>query len=158
MKSQEISRQLQRINGLIAKTDEACGSNLEMQSHWAKYICILAAGLLENAIKDVYSDYAKRQVSQPIAKFVNSNLSRIRNPKTELFIETAGAFKDHWKQELTDYVDLEGRREAIDSIMNQRHLIVHGSVHNSNISLTQIKSYLSKAVEVVEFIEKQCSQ
>ena len=71
MTNWEISRQLNRINDLISKAGEASASNPELQSHWAKYICILAAGLLENALKDLYSEYASKQVSQPIAKYVN---------------------------------------------------------------------------------------
>lgn len=156
MKSQELSRQLQRINDLVSKTDQACSTNLELQAHWAKYICILTAGFLENALKDIYIDYADRQVSQPIAKFVGSKLSSIRNPKTERFLEIAGAFKDEWVAELTTFTEDEGRKEAIDSIMVNRHLIAHGKTHNSSISLAQMKSYLAKAIEVIELIEEQC--
>jgi RiboL-PSP-HEPN len=156
MKSLNLSKELQRINDLVTKTNEACSTNLEMQSHWAKYICILSAGFLENALKDTYTGYATKQVSQPVAKFVASKLSSIKNPKTERFLEIAGAFKEDWVTELSSYVQQNGRQEAIDSIMNNRHLIAHGKMQNSNISLVQIKAYLAKAVEVIDFIEQQC--
>lgn len=158
MRNLELSRQLQRINDLISKTDLACSTNLEMQAHWAKYICVLTAGFLENALKDIYIDYAKRQVSQPIAKFVGSQLSSIRNPKTDRFLIIAGAFKEDWVTELDTFVGDEGRREAIDSIMTNRHQIAHGKTHNSSISLAQMKSYLTKAIEVIELIEDQCQR
>jgi hypothetical protein len=38
--------------------------------------------------------------------------------------------------------------------MKNRHKIAHGE--KSDISYHQLRGYLDKAVEVVEFIEKQC--
>jgi hypothetical protein len=55
---------------------------------------------------------------------------------------------------LASFLALEGRREAIDAIMANRHLIAHGS--NSGITLVRVKEYLSKSVQVIEFIEEQC--
>jgi len=157
MQSRELARQLQRLRDLLKRTQEACGNNIEMQSHWAKYLCVLTAGFLENALKGIYTDHAHRVVSMPIANFVSSNLSQIRNPKIQKFFDIAGAFKETWKIELENFADLNGRREAIDSIMNQRHLIAHGQSHNSNITISQVKDYLDKSVEIIEFIEKQCT-
>ena len=51
-------------------------------------------------------------------------------------------------------MDEEGRKDAIDSIMANRHLIAHGK--NSGISLVRVKDYLEKSIEVIEFIENQC--
>ena len=47
-----------------------------------------------------------------------------------------------------------GRKDAIDSIMSNRHLIAHGK--DSTISLVRVSEYLKKSVEVVEFLEHQC--
>ncbi len=47
-----------------------------------------------------------------------------------------------------------GRKDAIDSIMSNRHLIAHGG--NSGITLTRVNQYLDKCVEVIDFIETQC--
>lgn len=158
MLNRELIRQLQRLQDLIKKTNEACGGNLELQAQWAKYICVLTSGLLENAIKEVYMEFAQRQVTQPIANFVASKLSPIRNPKAQVFLDVAAAFNTTWKDELEAYLADDGRGDAMDSIINHRHLIAHGKHHNSAISLAQVKEYLAKAVEVIEFIEQQCAK
>ncbi len=158
MRNREISRQLQRLDSIITRTNDACRDNIEIQAYWAQYICILSAGLLENALKEIYSEFAYRTVSEPIANFVSSTLGQIRNPKTQRFIETATAFKSDWKEDLENFLDTDGRREAIDTIMLNRHLIAHGKNQNCNISLAQIKEYLSEAVEVIDFIEDQCQK
>lgn len=158
MHNRELAKQLQRIHDLIKRTDEACGGNLELQSQWAKYICVLSAGFLENALKEIYIEFANKKVSQPVANFVSSKLSPIRNPKSPLFLETAAAFYSIWRDELEVYLEDNGRGAAIDSIMANRHLIVHGQYNDSRISLVQIKGYLAKAIEVIDFIEQQCAR
>jgi hypothetical protein len=158
MQNREIAKQLQRLNNLIKKTAEACAGNLELQAEWAKYLCILSAGLVENALKEIYIEFAQKKTSKPIANYLSSTLSPIRNPKTQRFLDIAAAFNPIWKDGLENYVNTNGRLEAIDSIMNQRHLIAHGQNQNSNITLGKLKDYLDKCVEVIEFIEQQCSR
>jgi RiboL-PSP-HEPN len=158
MHNREIARQFQRLQALIKKCDEATAENIELQAHWAKYLCILSAGLLENAIKEIYMDYARNQTSRPIASFISSILSPIRNPKSQKFLEIAMSFNPLWKDELEKYLSDEGRGDAIDTIIGNRHLIAHGKGHNSNISLVQIKEYVAKAEEVLEYIEEICKR
>ena len=81
-------------------------------------------------------------------------LARIQNPKISKFLEVAGSFRVEWKDQLETFVNDGGRREAVNSIMSNRHLIAHGK--DSTISLVQVKEYLAKSVEVIEFIEAQC--
>lgn len=138
MHNREIARQFQRLQDLVKKSDEATAGAIELQAQWAKYLCILSAGLLENAIKEIYIEYAQNQVSKPIANFISSLLSPTRNPKSQKFLEIAAAFNPAWKVELENYLNDDGRGDAIDSIMNHRHLIAHGKSHNSNISLGRV--------------------
>jgi hypothetical protein len=156
MTNREVSRQIQRLRDLISKASVACDRDAELQSHWAKYICIICAGLLENALKEIYGDYASRQVSQPVANFVSSKLSQIRNPKSSVFLEVSVAFSQVWKAELENFMGEEGRYDAIDSIIINRHKIAHGKDQNSGVTVTRVKEWLEKAIEVLEFIENQC--
>ena len=155
MKNQEISKQIQSLNNLFKKTNRACNDDFEMQAHWANYLCVRCAGLLENALKEIYSTFVKDASSPPVARFATSRLNKVQNPKTTRFIDMAGSFKTQWKDELIKFVDQEGRREAIDSIMNNRHQIVHGQT--VDITITRIQAYLEKSVEVIDFIERQCA-
>lgn len=154
MENQEVSRQLQRLRDLFTKTSEACGSNIEMQSHWAKYLCIRVAGLLENALTEIYKSFVISAAPTPIANFAGRQLDKIQNPKTPKFIEAARSFKLAWGEELEQFVADNGRREAINSIMDNRHLIAHGG--DSAITVARLKDYMDKAIEVLEFMEQQC--
>jgi len=156
MHNRELSTQLQRLRELFNKTNAACRNDFELSSHWAKYLCVLSAGLLENSLKGIYGDFVRKTASKPVADYATSMLARIQNPKTGMFIETARRFKPDWATEIEAFVDTNGRRDAIDSIMKNRNEIVHGKY--SGITLARIKDYLDKAVEVIDFIESQCER
>ena len=158
MQNRELSIQIERLKTLIERSVDATQVNVELQGEWAKYVCVLAGGILENSIKLIYSDFAGRTVAAPIANFVSSNLSPIRSPRAQKFLDIATAFSVLWGTELENYLSDNGRREAIDSIMGNRHLIAHGQHRHSNISMAQVKDYFEKALEVIEFIDAQSAR
>lgn len=154
MKSQELVRQKQRLGSLEERAYSAAGSEIEMLSHWAKYLCVLSAGFLENAVVEVYGDFVRGAASEPVTNYAISRLRTIRNPKAGLLIQISTSFKKSWGEELETYIDREGRREAINTIMLNRHRIAHGE--DSDITMSRVKEYLKKSIEVVEFMESQC--
>ena len=154
MHSRKLNSQLQRLRSLIERTAAASDWDLELQGHWGRYLCILVAGFLENAIGETYAEFAHNSGSEPVANFVAGRVLKIQNPKAQRFIETAGAFKVEWAVDLEAFLDREGRRDAIDAIMNNRNLIAHGE--NAGISVVRVKEYLDRCIEVVEFMENQC--
>lgn len=156
MQNRELSRQLQRLRSLFQRTAVASGQDIEMQSHWAKYLCVLSAGFLENALVELFSDFASGAASPPVAQYARKSLSKTQNPKTQKFVETASAFKATWGENLNGYVELEGRKDAIDSIMNNRHLIAHG--RDSGISLVRLKEWFDKSIDVIEFLEQELTR
>lgn len=153
--NQQLLKQIQKLNHLFDKTQKATGNNIEFQSHWAKYLCVLTAGFLEKALSEVYGNFARNASSAPVARYTGRILGKVLNPKADKFVETARGFKEEWGSELKDFSDENGRKDAIDSIMSNRHLIVHGK--DSSITVARLRDYFDKAVEVVEFIESQCN-
>ena len=155
MRHRELQAQLDRLESLLDRTDEATGGNIELMGHWGRYLCVLVAGLLENALREVYSSYVRRVARPPVANYSSRTLESISNPKANRFIETASGFNEEWAEELELFLDEEDerRRNAIDSIMNNRHQIAHGKM--PGISVVRVKEYLAGCVEVIEFIEDQ---
>jgi len=155
MKNRELSRQLQILKNLFDKVDDVTDGDIEIISHWAKYLCVLSAGFLENSLVEVYAYFSTKSSSPHVASFTRTALSRIQNPNSTRFVETANSFNKRWGENLEIFLDDNGRKEAINNIMANRHKIVHGK--NSDISFHRIHEYFAKAIEVIEFIEKQCS-
>lgn len=153
MLNRELNRQLQSLEQLFQRTAAASDSDIELQAHWAKYLCVLSAGFLENALSELFAEFVKSAASEHVANYAVRTLSRISNPKAEKFFQTARAFKHSWGDDLQHFMDENGRKEAINSIMDQRHKIAHGK--NSDISIVRLRGYLDRAVEVLNFIEQQ---
>lgn len=148
-------RQLQRLNSLIERTTEASAGDIELQAHWAKYLCVLCAGFLENSLTEIYTEYAETSANRAVAGYVSRQLERIQNPKAQNLLSTTYQFKKEWGIALESYIDQDGRKEAIDTIMANRHKIAHGE--DSDITISRIKDYLTKIIQVVECMEMQCS-
>jgi hypothetical protein len=154
MENIELNRQNQRLRSLIQRTISVSSQDLELQAHWGRYLCILVAGFLENALTEIYTDFVKSAASEPVANFAGSTLARIQNPNAQRFLDTARSFNRSWAEELAQFLDEEGRQDAIDSIMANRHRIAHGQ--DSGITVARVNAYLERCVAVIEFIEAQC--
>lgn len=154
MLSRELNSQHQKLKYLISISRIASDHNAEHQGHWAKYICVLTAGFIENSVKTVYSEYARKAAPPAIAKYVQAQLNKVQNPKPSRFLEIAAAFKSEWKDDLDGFLTDNGRKDAVEAVMNNRHLIAHGK--NTEISMISIEEYLKKSVEVINYIERQC--
>ena len=111
---------------------------------------------MENAYTEVYSEFVRNAASESVANFAISGLLRVRNPKSQRFIDTAGAFKSEWAGELERFLAENGRKDALDSVMANRHIIAHG--RNVGITVSRVKGYLDRCIELIEFIENQCGR
>ena len=152
MKNAEISRQIQFLDALMKKA-AASTKDVELLSHWARYFCVLTAGLIENALKEIYSEYVTRVASSPVGSYARSRLATLQNPNADKFVEVVGSFDPSWATALEKFMSDNGRKDAIDSVMAIRHNIAHGK--NAGITYTRIADYFKKAVEVFEFVENQ---
>lgn len=152
MKNPDVTKQLQRLKSTISKASNSTIDD-ELLGHWGRYCCVLAAGFLENAISLIYVEYARRCGNPKLASYAAARLRKIQNPKTQRFLDVAREFDKKWAEDLKVFTDEDGRKDAIDSIMTNRHLIAHGKT--CAVSLGRVQQYLAKAVEVLEFIEGQ---
>lgn len=150
----ELTKQHRKLKALAKKAGDASLDDFELLAHWAKYLCVLVAGFLENALIEVYGEFVVGSSSPAVARFATTRLENIQNPKAQRFLEIAGAFDEAWRIELEQFLAVNGRKEAVDSIMSNRHQIAHGET--SGITLTRVNQYLEKCIEVIDFLEAQC--
>jgi len=159
MQNRKVSQQIQRLQNLFSKTSDACGNNPELQSEWAKYLCVLSAGFIERALQEIIIEYANSKVSKPAARFIIIRISKVKNPKCSTILEVLGAFKESWRNDVNEYLEVDGRRDAIDTLMDNRHKIAHGQSERSGaITRVRVEEYFKKAVKVLEEIEKKCTE
>lgn len=151
MKNIEIVRYQQRLDALFEKVEDI--SDIELQSHWARYLCILVSGYLETSVRTIYGEYTSKRADKNVANYVSSKLGSFQSPKMGNILELTRAFSRQWAEELE--IATEGElKESVDSIVANRHNIAHG--RDVGVSYVTIREYYQNAVKVIELIEDQC--
>jgi hypothetical protein len=148
----ELQRQRDKLDNLFQKVS-ALQDDVELQSHFARYLCVLVSGFLENAIVEIYGAYAQNKSGQYVANYVETQLGRIQNPNMQRILQVSGAFNPQWRDEIE--ADLAQEiKDSINSIMANRNQIAHGE--SSNITYVRIKDYYENALKLVDFLRRQC--
>jgi hypothetical protein len=152
MKNQDIVRYNHRLNSLFDKAKELV-DDLELQAHWARYLCVLICGFLETAVRVIYGEYARARSDPNVSNYVVKNLKRFRSPSMGNIVEMTKLFSKEWADDLEQ--NTRGQlKAAVDSIVNLRHQIAHGK--DTGISYVQVREYYQSVVQVVELLEEQC--
>ena len=151
MNDLEVLREQQRLDHIFKQVDLI--ADLELKSHFSRYLCILVAGFLETSVRRFYSRYARKSASPSVANYVEVQLKWFQNPTMGKICDVARAFDAAWEAKLK--ADTEGElKDAVESIMANRHNIAHGG--SVGISYVVIKAYYERSVKVLDLIEKQC--
>ena len=152
MNNLEAVRYKQRLDNLF-KQISAFSGNIELQSQWAGYLCILVSGFLETSICAIYGEFARKTASPYVANYVKYELDSFQNPKMGKILELTRAFNPLWAGKLATAT--EGKlSEAVDSVVANRNQIAHG--RDVGITYLRIKNYYEGVVEVVNLIEGMC--
>ena len=151
MQNQRARNLLQEINTLFGEVS----TTNNQQVHWGRYLCVMVASFLENAVQAIYEDYAYSVAGGNIAQYVSNQIAfTVGNGNADSLVRTAKAFSDTWANELRSFLSDDNRQLAINTIVSQRNLIAHGE--QSSISPAQLSAHLERAVAVIDFIESQC--
>ena len=149
MKTIEAISYKQRLDGLFDR-GLTFSDEIEIQSHWAKYLCILVAGFIETSVCAIYSQYAKKKAAPYVANYACSRLDKFSNPKMEDIYQLAGLFSQAWRKKLEEATS-EEIKDAVDSIVANRNHIAHG--RDVGITYARVKNYYGRVVKMVELVE-----
>ncbi len=128
-------------------------SEIELQSQWAIYLCILVSGFIELSIQNILKDYARTKSSDKIQKFVESKLNRQSNLNMKKIIELVSSFDPDWASDLKSKTDGE-LKETVDSVIANKNLVAHGK--SANLTLSEMETYYKNVLKTLEIIEKTC--
>jgi hypothetical protein len=90
MKNIEVVRYQQRLDSLFEKVKDI--SDIELQSHWARYLCILVSGYLETSVRAIYNEYSRKRTDENVANYVSSRLKGFQSPKMANIVDLTRAF------------------------------------------------------------------
>jgi len=148
----DIFKEKQKIDAIFDlvmqfKADE------ELLAHWAKYLCVLTSGFIENSFRIILTRYAKDKASPQVSNYVESCIKGITNLNEERIAQMLGAFSSEWRERFYQK-RTEIQKSAIDSVIANRHLIVHG--RSVSLTLTRMKDYYKEVVKAITLIDEEC--
>jgi hypothetical protein len=153
MIASELASQKQRLDVLFDKAREI--HDVEVQSHWCRYLCVLVSGYLENSVRSAYSEFARCRAQPPVASYVARQLGRFQNPSMEKILTVAGGFSTELQTRLQ--VATSGRlAESVNSIVGNRNNIAHGK--SVSLTLHTLTQYYQGAFKVVQLIHDLCDE
>ena len=148
----EIDAQQKRLYALFLKAN-GLSDDPELLSHWAKYLCVLVCGFLENSVELCLTDYCQKRSDEYINNFISAELRSFQNPKMGKILELFGNFSKTWEEDLREQT--EGRiSDAVNSIVANRHMIAHGG--KSQLSMSAVKYYYADVVHAVQIMRTIC--
>jgi hypothetical protein len=120
-----------------------------LRSEWAKYISVVTSGYLEEGIRVVLYEYIRTRADPSVARFSRGKLREFQNPSPDNIEKVLASFDASWVEKLAGYWRDE-RRDAVASVVNNRHNAAHG--RHFGTSLGTIIKYYRSADEVVAFL------
>lgn len=142
-----------KLKNLFDQYPKISSNDQLIQSHWARYLCVLSAGYLEISVRAIFNDYAKKHANPNIVNYVEINLKKFQSAKMNNIIELARTFNQDWALLLEDTKN-EELADAVNSIVSNRHNIAHGK--DTSISFVYINEYYKKAVKLIDILETMC--
>jgi hypothetical protein len=149
----ELQRQKDRLDYLFIQVSRLPVDDDEIKAHWARYLCVLTSGYIENSIRIIFSDIAHKQASPSIANFVESRLRDFQNPRMEKIYDIIRQFNPSWEARVRSATFGEFK-DSVDSIVANRHLIAHGQP--VNITYVVVSRYYKNVTKVIEIIQNEC--
>lgn len=149
----EVAKLRQRLDATFKRISDV-GSNIEVQSDFAKYLCVLVSGFLEKAVAQLALEHAKRTGAPSLQRFVERNTRRFTNANAQRLKNLLGSFDPIWRRRLENLL-IDEYKDAVDSIVDLRNTIAHGG--SVGVTYQRVSDYYIVIKKVVDEIADLCA-
>ena len=127
------------------------GQTPDVQADYARYLCVLVTGYLEQTVVQIIVDYVDALGNQRLGRYVAKTLKRPGSMKVDRILDLVASFSDDWRSHLEDKLTLR-HRDAIGSLYASRNRIAHGE--DVDLTYRQVYEYYQRALEVVRLVKE----
>jgi len=147
----EVNRLRNRLNAAFGRARSLGNVDAEIQSDYARYLCVLVSGFVETAVAELAIEHCTNRAHTSVSNYASSQLGRIQNLKAQKLLQVVASFEKKWSVDLSAFMD-GARKDALDSVVDLRNKIAHGE--SVSLSLGTISQYFERIDEIVVYIEK----
>ena len=98
----EVSRLKQSLDATF-KRAESLTEDPELLSDFARYLCVLISGFLEQSVIELLLEHVRTHSSPSIEQHVERRLRQFTNAKTQKLIDLLGSFDEDWRREMEGF-------------------------------------------------------
>jgi hypothetical protein len=149
----QVHSERQRLDETF-KRAASVKDDLELSSDFARYLCVLVSGFLEQAVIELLVEFVGKRSADSIQRHLEPHLRRFTTAKSKNIIVLLGSFDLTWQKDLEDYHLVDERKDAVDSVVNLRQTISHG--RSTGVTMVSVQRYYDRVKEVVEHIADLC--
>ncbi len=152
----EIARLQSRLDATFKRGGELFNSvpDLDTQSDFARYLCVLVAGFLEKAVAELVLEHSRNTGAPTLQSFVEANTKRFTNANSQKIADLLGSFSPDWRLKI-EAVLTDESKDAVDSVIGLRHLIAHGG--SAGITYRRMSEYYMRIQLVIDEIANLCA-
>jgi hypothetical protein len=125
----------------------------EIQSDFARYLCVLVSGYLEKAVYELVLEHARRNGAPSLQRFVDHRTKRFTNATSGKLKDLLDDFSPGWGDLFEAYVDGE-IKDGINAVVDLRNSIAHGG--SVGVTYRTISDYYMRVKKAVGFIADIC--
>ncbi len=148
----EVDR-LKRVLDENFKRAARIDNDPELQSDFARYLCILVSGFIEKAAVELILEHTRRRADPTVLRFVESRTRQFTNVNSQRLQELLGAFDPAWRSNLEKFL-VDERKDSVDSIVNLRNQISHGQ--SVGVTFVRVKNYYEHVQAVIDYVANLC--
>lgn len=146
---QQVGALRQRIDAAFKRAKLLANADVELQSDFAKYLCVLVSGYFETCVSEITTEHCRARSQVTVSNFTGRELARPQNLKSERLLQLIGSFSQEWRRETEAYIDGE-RKDALNAVIDLRNKIAHGE--SVTLTFSRIKDYDDAIEEIVQFL------
>ncbi|MEE4208011.1 MAG: HEPN domain-containing protein [Parvularcula sp.] len=141
---------MKRIDNLKSRMDECIWDvDASIQSVLSNYLVLAGAGLIENGLNHVLSEYGRRVGDVRIRRYVARTVSRHNSLNCKKIKDILEQFDPEWWRQIENNLS-PADLEAVDSLKTLRDQIAHGRPNGTGFRT--VEQYYSSAKRVISEI------
>jgi RiboL-PSP-HEPN len=148
----EIDRQRQRLDAVFGRTSKA-GADPELMSDLARYLCVLVAGFLEQAVIEIALEHIRTHSQVSVLRHIEGRLRRFTSANAKNVIDLIGSFDPDWRIDLEAFL-IDQYKDAVNGVVDLRHTIAHG--RSTGVTIASAQSYYDRVKRVVDHCVQLC--
>ncbi len=149
----EVWRLRQRLEATMSRV-VLVQHDPELQSDFAKYLCVLVSGYVETAVTELLLEHSRRNAAPTVQRYVEARTRRLTNLNSERLQQLLGSFDQDWREDLSLLL-VDEKKDALDSVVNLRNKIAHGD--SVGVTYHRIAEYYRHISPVVERVADLCA-